>query len=90
MLISAFVPLNDLINSLAPEVAARWERLWMVSDRRDGVVHPLIYPHPITGLKVNTSAFFTKIIYNEKGVSLVLAIFGPAYEVQCLKLMKRH
>ncbi|CAG2202619.1 unnamed protein product [Mytilus edulis] len=48
---TAFVPLNDLINSLAPEVAARWERLWMVSDRRDGVVHPLIYPHPITGLK---------------------------------------
>ncbi|XP_063442120.1 alpha-ketoglutarate-dependent taurine dioxygenase-like [Mytilus trossulus] len=48
---TAFIPLNDLFNSLSPEVAARWERLWMVSDRRDGVVHPLIYPHPITGLK---------------------------------------
>ena len=49
---SAFVPLNELINSLSPEMLCKWERLWMVSDRREGVVHPLVYPHPVTGLKV--------------------------------------
>lgn len=49
---TAFVPLNELINSLSPEMLCKWERLWMLSDRREGVVHPLVYPHPVTGLKV--------------------------------------
>jgi hypothetical protein len=35
----------------------KWDRLWPVSDRRSGVVHPLIYKHPITGLQ--TMCFHT-------------------------------
>uniref|UniRef100_S4RHB8 TauD/TfdA-like domain-containing protein n=1 Tax=Petromyzon marinus TaxID=7757 RepID=S4RHB8_PETMA len=47
---TVFAPLTDLIERLEPEKRARWERLWMVSDRRNRVTHPLIYPHPATGL----------------------------------------
>lgn len=52
---SVFAPLNELIEGLPPEQLERWERLWMVSDRRIGRIHPLIYSHPVTGLKVCTS-----------------------------------
>ncbi|XP_069128262.1 (3R)-3-[(carboxymethyl)amino]fatty acid oxygenase/decarboxylase-like [Argopecten irradians] len=45
---TAFVSLSDLIDSLSPEKRARWERLWMVSDRRETMAKPLIYSHPIT------------------------------------------
>uniref|UniRef100_UPI00358F0BE8 3-((Z)-2-isocyanoethenyl)-1H-indole synthase-like n=1 Tax=Myxine glutinosa TaxID=7769 RepID=UPI00358F0BE8 len=45
---TVFAPLTELLQGLSPEKRARWERLWMVSDRRMGVVHPHIYPHPIT------------------------------------------
>lgn len=45
-----FVPLNELIGNLSSEKRARWERLWMLPDRRDRLVHPLIYPHPVTRL----------------------------------------
>ncbi|KAJ8321636.1 hypothetical protein KUTeg_000107 [Tegillarca granosa] len=47
---TAFVSLNELIKSLTPDKRDRWERLWMISDRRAGVIHPLIYPHPVTRL----------------------------------------
>ncbi|XP_067677210.1 (3R)-3-[(carboxymethyl)amino]fatty acid oxygenase/decarboxylase-like [Haliotis asinina] len=43
-----FVPLKELVESLSSETRQRWERLWMVSDRRSNLVHPLIYPHPVT------------------------------------------
>lgn len=46
---TVFMPLKEVIQSLSPEQRGRWERLWMVSDRQDGPVHPLIYPHPNTG-----------------------------------------
>jgi hypothetical protein len=65
---SAFVPLNELINSLSPEMLCKWERLWMVSDRREGVVHPLVYPHPVTGLKVRIHIIIVNL-YNP--VSLI-------------------
>ncbi|KAK3091777.1 hypothetical protein FSP39_022561 [Pinctada imbricata] len=45
---TAFVALTELIESLSEAVRARWERLWMVSDRRMQIVHPLIYRHPVT------------------------------------------
>lgn len=45
---TAFVPLTKLIESLQPDVRARWERLYMVSDRRLKLIHPLIYSHPVT------------------------------------------
>jgi alpha-ketoglutarate-dependent taurine dioxygenase len=48
---TVFIPLNELIMSLSEEQRNRWERLWMVSDRRGGIVHPLIYSHPVTGQK---------------------------------------
>lgn len=43
----------ELIESLPAEQRRRWERLYMVGDSpggRRGVVHPLIYSHPTTGL----------------------------------------
>ena len=50
---TVFVPLTELINQLSDEKLARWERLWMASDRRTGPVHPHIYSHPITKKKVS-------------------------------------
>nr|XP_002740180.1 PREDICTED: uncharacterized protein LOC100373488 [Saccoglossus kowalevskii] len=49
---TVFAPLNDIVTGLSEEQRNRWERLWMVSDRRAGVVHPLIYSHPESGKKV--------------------------------------
>ncbi|KAK7788569.1 hypothetical protein R5R35_000157 [Gryllus longicercus] len=49
---TAFAPLTELIEGLSPDKRARWERLWMVSDRRSGPIHPLIYSHPVSGKKV--------------------------------------
>ena len=43
-----FSPLKELIESLEDDTRKLWERLWFVSDH--GQVHPLIYPHPVTGL----------------------------------------
>ena len=48
LMFTAFVPLTELIVNLSEEKRQRWERLWMLPDRRDKVVHPLIYPHPVT------------------------------------------
>lgn len=45
-----FVPLYELLESLPAETRARWERLWMLPDRRDKILHPLVYPHPVTNL----------------------------------------
>ncbi|KAK7578096.1 hypothetical protein V9T40_010301 [Parthenolecanium corni] len=45
---TAFVPLTELIERLDPETYSRWNRLWMLSDRRSGPAHPMIYKHPIT------------------------------------------
>ena len=52
ILFPVFAPLNELIMGLPEEQRARWERLWMVSDSMRGPVHPIIYSHPITGMKV--------------------------------------
>jgi hypothetical protein len=61
LLVPDFIPLNELIESLPAETRSRWERLWMLPDRRDKVVHPLIYPHPVTKLPVRiTSLLFVK------------------------------
>jgi alpha-ketoglutarate-dependent taurine dioxygenase len=43
-----FTPLYEVVESLTDEQMARWDRLYMVADRRGGLVHPLVYPHPIT------------------------------------------
>ena len=40
---TVFAPLTDIVQSLAAEKRQLWERLWMMSDRRSGPVHPLIY-----------------------------------------------
>ncbi|PSN29166.1 hypothetical protein C0J52_25922 [Blattella germanica] len=48
---TSFAPLNELVESLPSEKRKEWERLWMLSDRRSGPIHPLIYPHPLTGKK---------------------------------------
>ena len=51
----AFTPLNELIQSLTPSQYEKWNRLYMVSDRRGGPVHPLVYHHPLTGKEVRKS-----------------------------------
>jgi hypothetical protein len=45
------------MQALSEEQRHKWDRLWPVSDRRSGVVHPLIYKHPVTGLQ--TMCFHT-------------------------------
>ena len=45
-----FVPLHELLAGLPPEQRRRWERLWMLSDRRERAPKPLVYTHPLSGL----------------------------------------
>jgi taurine dioxygenase len=47
---TVFAPLNDILNSLPDKQRARWERLWMMSDRRSTDAKPLVYTHPLSGL----------------------------------------
>jgi alpha-ketoglutarate-dependent taurine dioxygenase len=57
---TVFTPLHEVIESLSDEQISRWERLYMVADRRGGLVHPLVYPHPITGKE--TLCFHTGMV----------------------------
>jgi len=50
---TVFATLNVIVDNLPSEKRNEWERLWMMSDRRTGPIHPVIYPHPITQKKVN-------------------------------------
>lgn len=50
---TVFAPLNEIVENLPCAKRNEWERLWMMSDRRTGPIHPLIHPHPITQKKVN-------------------------------------
>jgi len=45
---TSFVSLSDVIKEMGKDRRLFWNRLWMVSGK--GLVHPLIYTHPITGL----------------------------------------
>ena len=47
---TSFISLTDVIKGLSEERREFWNRLWMVSDSHNDLVHPLIYTHPITGL----------------------------------------
>ena len=58
LIITAFVPLKELIESLSPEKRERWERLYMLSDRRSMITHPIIYPHPVTKQPVSVGTIF--------------------------------
>jgi alpha-ketoglutarate-dependent taurine dioxygenase len=57
---TVFAPLNEIVENLPSAKRNEWERLWMMSDRRTGPIHPLIYPHPVTQKKVN---FLMGILY---------------------------
>jgi taurine dioxygenase len=46
---TVFANLNELIECLDEEKKTLWDRLYMASDRRGGVTHPHMYPHPLTG-----------------------------------------
>jgi len=46
-----FVPLTELIEGLTDQERSRWDRLWMVSDRRLTPFHPLMYNHPLSKKK---------------------------------------
>lgn len=43
-----FSGMNELIENLGEEKRALWERLYFTT--RDNMIHPLIYPHPITSV----------------------------------------
>jgi hypothetical protein len=45
-----FSPLSEVIETLPPHIRAEWEKLYFLSGNvgRGTVVHPLIYPHPVT------------------------------------------
>jgi len=45
---TSFISLYDLISSLDAKRKSKWDRLWMISDSRSDVIHPLIYNHPVT------------------------------------------
>ena len=49
---TVFAPLTEIIENCPREKRDIWERLWMMSDRRSGPVHPLVYSHPDTGKPV--------------------------------------
>jgi len=57
---TVFAPLNEIVENLPPAKRNKWERLWMMTDRRTGPIDPLIYPHPITQKKVS---FLLGILY---------------------------
>lgn len=41
-----FMPLHEFYESLPEETRERYDRLWMVTDRRQAPAHPLVYQHP--------------------------------------------
>ncbi len=45
---TVFAPLTEIVESLPAEKRCWWERIYMVSDRRRKLLHPLIYSHPET------------------------------------------
>lgn len=45
---TVFAPLNEVIEGLENEKRNLWNRLYMASDRRGNIVHPHVYPHPLT------------------------------------------
>ncbi|KAJ6649171.1 putative dioxygenase [Pseudolycoriella hygida] len=59
-----FLPLTELVENLDEETFARWNQLWMISDRRTGPVHPLIYNHPKTNKTVRFVFMYFRTITN--------------------------
>lgn len=48
---TVFAPLHEIVNkAFTSEQRARWERLWMLSDRRVIDPKPVIYSHPKSGM----------------------------------------
>ena len=53
-----FVPLKEFYQSLPPATQERYNRLWMVSNRRHKpVIHPLVYQHPFRPSQEPTMLF---------------------------------
>jgi len=42
-----FMPLYEFYASLPDETRAQYDRLWMVTGRRQAPIHPLVYQHPL-------------------------------------------
>lgn len=47
-----FVSLYETVESLTTDQKKTWDRLFMLSDRREQYIHPLIYLHPVTKREV--------------------------------------
>merc|ERR1712232_1234850 len=45
-----FVPLNEFYERQDAETKAKWDKLWMVTGRRQ-FAHPMVYQHPVRGDK---------------------------------------
>ena len=46
-----FADLNTVVRNLSPDEKRRWDGIYL-RNLGNGVVHPLIYKHPVTGLDV--------------------------------------
>ena len=53
----AFTSLHEVVQSLSESQRGRWSRLRMLSDMREKFVHPLMWPHPITGKEVSLRVY---------------------------------
>ena len=74
-----FIPLTELIENLEPEKFVKWNQLWMMSDRRSGPIHPLIYKHPIS--KKLVKLIFLNLISQPTSclLSLNCEFLGPMF-----------
>ena len=52
-----FVPLKELYDSFSKEEKEYYEKLWMVTGRREAPVHPLVYKHPFRANDETTMLF---------------------------------
>lgn len=44
-----FIPLKELYERQDEKTRDRWDRLWMITGRRQAPIHPLVYTHPFRG-----------------------------------------
>jgi len=44
-----FIPLKELYESQDSSTRERWDRMWMITGKREAPIHPLVYKHPFRG-----------------------------------------
>lgn len=81
-----FIPLKELFESLPQETQHRFNKLWMVTGRRQAPVHPLVYQHPFrhdTTMLFHCGEPFVRGWFDEKEDGTVDTTFMiPAQQIQ--------